>query len=245
MNELLMVGTGVVCWLVSTLAAGGGAMVVLPVATALLPPRQISPALALASVVSSIQRCIIYRRHINRSIVVHNLAGLVLGVTVGGLLLKAFRAQWILYLIAAFLIAEPVRYFLRRGQAAFRMKTVYFAAASFFTALVSTLVGTAGPIMNPFYLNAGVVKEEMIGTKAASTLLMQVLKVAVFATVGLLTPDVLRYGLLLGAGAVVGNALGKLLLERMRTAWFKHAVQGVLLCTGVLMLYRLLRHSLC
>ena len=90
-----------------------------------------------------------------------------------------------------------------------------FAAASFVAGTLSTVVGASGPIMNPIYLGAGIVKEEMIGTKAASTLCMQSFKIAAFLSLDLLGTDLLVAGLAVGVATFVGNTVGARLLRQI------------------------------
>ena len=92
--------------------------------------------------------------------------------------------------------------------------------------------------MNPVYLSAGIVKEEMIGTKAASTLVMQVAKLVSFASLGLLDREVLIAGLWVGIGALVGNQLGKAHLARMSSARFRSIVHAGLAVAGLAMAAR-------
>jgi uncharacterized membrane protein YfcA len=87
--------------------------------------------------------------------------------------------------------------------------------------------------MNPLYLRAGILKESMIGTKAASTLFMQVGKLTVFLTLGMLTDSSLLLGVVVGVGALAGNWLGRYALKILSSGQFTNYVYIALLVSGL------------
>lgn len=238
-SELVLLALlGVFCWTISTVAAGGGALTFLPAASLILDPRQIPPILAIASVASSVQRCWLYRRRIEVRIVAWNTPGLILGIALGAWALRDLDPRWLSLLVGGFLVWISARHFLGARDIAVPGRPAVFAAASFTAGTLSTVVGASGPIMNPVYLGAGILKEAMIGTKAASTLAMQILKIAAFASLGLLGGEILTAGIVVGLGTLLGNLLGAAVLERLSVARFKDAVNAVVLAAGVSMILR-------
>ncbi len=231
-TSLLLVLVGFLAWWFSTLGAGGGAILFLPVAGLLMDPPDIPLAIAVASAVSSVQRCWIYRRHIVGRVFAANLPGLVLGAVLGAWLLRGFDARAVSLAVGSFLVLYALSRLTGFGVQVAKPRPLHFGAASFVTSSVSTVVGAAGPLMNPVYLQAGILKEGMIGTKAASTLAMQLAKLGSFLAVGLMRPEVWWMGVLIGAGALAGNALGKRTLGRISTERFSRIVESVLLVTG-------------
>ena len=69
---------------------------------------------------------------------------------------------------------------------------------------------------------------------------MQIAKLASFLVLGLLRPELWLLGLLLGLGALAGNALGQRALGALATTSFVRIVQWMLLASGVLMIGRVL-----
>lgn len=231
---------GCAAWFVSTLGAGGGAIILLPAANVWLEPQQIAPTIALASMASSVQRVWLYRRDVVRSIVFANIPGLLLGALLGAWLLQGLDPRFASIAIAIFLVMYPLSKLLRWGINMPPARLVHFAVASFGTASLSAAVGAAGPLMNPVYLQSGVLKERMIGTKAASTLIMQLAKIAAYCVFGLLGPELWVLGLALGAGALLGNVLGKAAIGRMSLRRFENVVLWLLLASGLSILWRFL-----
>lgn len=245
-EALALVALGFAAWFVSTLGAGGGAILLLPVAAFLYEPRDVPPMLAVASVVGSVQRVWLYRREVVWRVFAANVPGLALGTLAGAWLLRSLDAAWLVLGIGAFLVLYGLSQ-LRSDLPAVparRARPRDFALASFATASLSTVVGAAGPMMNPVYLQSGILAQAMIGTKAASTLAMQVAKLGSFASLGVMRAELWMLGLLLGAGALLGNAAGKAALRRISLARFVRIVNAVLVVSGGAMALRGLRELL-
>lgn len=228
------------CWGLSTVAAGGGAIVFLPIAAWLVEPHLLPPIIAIASLASSVQRCWLYRREIEWRIVAANVPGLALGVPLGAALLGWLDPRWLLALIGLFLVWTALRHFRRGTPLRLTARPSVFAVSSFVTGAVSAVVGASGPLMNPVYLSAGLVKQAMVGTKAASTLAMQVFKIVAFASLGLLGREALLAGIVVGLGTFLGNWLGAAALGRISTARFSDLVYALVGVAGASMLLRTL-----
>jgi uncharacterized membrane protein YfcA len=249
-HALLLFLMGFGAWTLSSLAAGGGAITFLPIASFLMPARHIAPVITIASITSSMQRCWLYRRNIHWSIVRANVPGLAVGSFTGAFLLRELDLAWLAGIIGALLLTLGIRHFAtellaRRSDASaasdvpsWRPGPLHFGLLSTLTAVLSALVGASGPLMNPLYLRADIVKEDMLGTKAASTLVMQLFKIGAFLGLGLFDSEVLASGVIVAMGAVVGNVVGKYLLGFVSPAIFRHFVYSVLVATGGMMVFR-------
>jgi len=145
--------------------------------------------------------------------------------------------KWIGLLIALLLIGLSINHFFVKRSIPIQPRPIYFGLMSLLTSFNSAVTGAGGPLMNPVYLGAGIVKQEMIATKAASTLVMQGFKIAAFASLGLLESVWLAGGVV-GAGALLGNWAGKKCLARVSTESFRHAVYAVVGLSGMALLVR-------
>jgi len=139
-------------------------------------------------------------------------------------------------LVALFLLFNGLNDYLFSGRLTFKTRLPWFTGAGFVTALLSALIGAVGPVLNPFYLNYNVEKEQILATKAISTLLMQLVKLAGYLWFLDASSSWLWLGLVLGLGAMIGNQLGKLALQRISKAQFRHIANGLLTLSGVMML---------
>lgn len=229
---------GFIVWLLSTLSAGGGAIVALPVLHLVIPIHAIAPSLCLASVIASAQRIKLYKQRINWSILGWLMPGIITGAALGGWLFSRIEAEWLSLLIAAFLLHHVYKQYTHRTRKSFPMRGWYFAPAGFVTAVLSGIVGAAGPILNPFYINANIVKEEMVATKAVSTFVMQNVKLVTYIVTGIMSLHYWQYGLVLTCGALLGNYVGKRYLKDMHLDHFHHWVNAVLFISAALILWR-------
>ena len=241
MIAVALVGLGLACWWVSTLAAGGGAILFLPIARLAIEPKDVPVVIAVASAVSSVQRTWLYRRDVELRVFLANLPGLVVGSAVGVWLLSDISPEALSILVGGFLVVFAISRLLgAHRQLLPETRTWHFTLASLGTAMLSAVVGASGPTMNPFYLRARILKQAMIGTKAVSSLVMQLIKGTAFTAVGLLTTETAIAGALVGGGALVGNWIGKHTLARISGPGFERTVHAMLLVSGASILWRAL-----
>lgn len=232
---------GLVCWWVSTIGAGGGAVLFLPIARLVIAPQDVPVVIAVASAISSLQRTWLYRRDVEIPVFLANLPGLIVGSATGAWLLRDLPPEGLALLVGGFLLVFSLsRLFGSERQLLPEVRTWHFSLASLGTSMLSAVVGASGPTMNPFYLRARILKEAMIGTKAVSSLTMQIVKGTAFATLGLLDTETAIAGSIVGAGALVGNWIGKHTLAQIAGPTFERIVNVMLLVSGTAILYRAL-----
>jgi hypothetical protein len=84
----------------------------------------------------------------------------------------------------------------------FAMRLPWFLPVSFVSGVTSAVVGASGLLVNPFYLNYGLMKEAMLATRAVNSLAIQLVKIAAYVAFGVLDWRLARHGLVAGAGAI-------------------------------------------
>jgi uncharacterized membrane protein YfcA len=131
---------------------------------------------------------------------------------IGGFaLLATWRPQW--------LNLQP------RGDGASLARFVWLGGAVGF---LNSLIGATGPLIAPFFLNLGLTRQALVGTKAACQMLGHVSKTLVFGSVGF---DFLEHTALLAslsALASAGTWIGTRLLERVDEERFQRLYKTVL-----------------
>jgi len=93
---------------------------------------------------------------------------------------------------------------------------------------LNTTVGATGPLIAPFFLNLGLSRQALVGTKAACQLLGHLAKLVVFGVVGFAFAAWWGPLLLLCAAVVVGTAVGSRILEHVSERAFVRLCQVVL-----------------
>ena len=95
-----------------------------------------------------------------------------------------------------------------------------------------------GPLMAPFYLGYGLLRNAYIGTDALCTVLVQGTKLAVFGANDLLVGRVLVCGALMMPSMVLGAWAGKRVVSRFSDRSFTLLVEATLLVSGILFVWR-------
>jgi uncharacterized membrane protein YfcA len=235
---LLLAGAAYVAWLIGTLAGGGGAMLLIPAINwAIGRPEAVAPVIAMATLIDAPVRVRLFWRHIRWDVVRWYLPGAVAGAIVGGYVFANTDAPWLKVLAGLFLISTVFQYGFGTRARSFRMRLWAFMPIGFLVAMVSGIIGEAGPVLNPFYLNYGVQKEAMIGTKSVNSLAMQTTKLASYFAFGAMFGDFLIYGVVIGASAAAASWTGKHLLGRMGGTRFRQVVIGLMVLTGCILLW--------
>ena len=99
-------------------------------------------------------------------------------------------------------------------------------------------MGATGPILNPFMLSYGLEKEQLVATKSLNSLIMQLTKLTAYTIFGALTWQTGIYGVLLGAGAVLGIYIARDHLLNIHLERFRNYTMAIMAISGVLMLVK-------
>jgi len=94
--------------------------------------------------------------------------------------------------------------------------------------LLNVTIGATGPLMAPFYLDLGMSRFAVIGTKAASQTFGHLAKIVVFGAAGFAFGDYWELLLLLSVMAVIGTAIGSRMLHHVSERNFVILYKAVL-----------------
>lgn len=109
--------------------------------------------------------------------------------------------------------SEPNRRFLLMGGA---------------TGFLNPTIGATGPLIAPFFLNLGLTRFTLIGTKAACQALGHVAKIIVFGVVGFVYTAYLPLLAALSASVIIGTYVGTRILHGVNELWFIRLYKSVL-----------------
>lgn len=235
---LVLAFAAFVCWLVSTLAGGGGALLMVPIITWVTDPKAVAPAIALGTLISSPARVWMFWKDVDWTIVRWYVPGAIAGGALGGYVFAATDPQWLKIIAAVFLLSTLLQYRFGERERSFTMRAWMFLPVAFAVSGISGMIGEAGPVLNPFFLNYGSQKEEMIATKSVNSLATQIAKLSSYTIFGAMTRQYLLYGLVIGVAAIAASWVGKRLLHRMGGKRFRQIVIAVMVITGGLMLWQ-------
>lgn len=210
----------------------GGGIILLSVMALYFPMAVLVPMHACVQLSSNFSRTFFHTRHIHVRKFAQYALGAALGSAVAALTLFAIPEAiykmglgcFILYLT----FAPP--FYVRAN---FRGK---WMGIGLFTSVVSLYTGATGPLLAPFFLREPLSKLEIIGTKAACQGLTHLLKIISFAALGYsLRGQIPLLTAMIGA-AIMGNYIGRWLLERIPDIWFFRIFKTVILILSLKML---------
>lgn len=236
MAYFLLFLAGILAYIVSTLAGGGGAILLLPIAALYLSPAAIAPVVNLGNLIGRPARLVLFWKHIDWSIVWYYSPSALLGAVLGGLVFIQLDARWIQGMLGVFLILMVIPYRFGKKARSFKMKKAYFIPLGLIVSFISTLFGATGAILNPFYLNMGLIKESLIATKTANSFFVGLVQIGTYSFLGALHGKLYWYGLIIGLGAIIGNIIGKRFLQKLSDEQFRKGVLLIMLISGVLLL---------
>ena len=235
---LLILGlVSFVGWSISMLSGGGSTLILIPLINLLFGAQAVAPIISIGILVSNTQRTLCFWRNIDWPIVGWYSPGAIAGALLGAFAFTQINLSWLQIVIGLALILMVVNYWLGSQERAFTVQTWQFLPMGFLNAFGSGLIGSTGPIMNPAYLNYGLVKEEMIATKAISGTFIHIIKIAVYIALGAFSFSYLSYGLMIGCVAIPANWLGKIALHKMSNDQFRQVVWMFIGLSGFLMLW--------
>ncbi len=235
---LLLFLCGIVAYVISTLSGGGGALLLLPIVSFALGANAVAPVINLGNMIGRPARLILFWKDIKWDLVVYYVPSAILGAVLGANIFIQLDASAIQLLLGIFLIFLALQYRWGKVKKTFQVKKWYFIPLGFLVLLISSLFGATGAILNPFYLNYGLVKEELIATKTANSFFAGIFQIGSYAYLGALSSDLWLYGIFIGIGAIIGNVIGKKALQGISDKLFIQLVLLVTLISGIVMIYK-------
>lgn len=173
------------------------------------------PVMTIALILSHLSRALLYFRetdwNIARWVLLFGCPMIVVGAVVFGLI----SPRTVAIVFAVFLaVSFPIKRWAKRHEIKTGRKLL--AGASMVWGMLAGNVIGPGFFLAPFLLGTGMGRMTYVGTLAAITLVMNVLKSAVFGATDLLTLELLILGGAIGLLTMPGNWVGKSILKSMR-----------------------------
>ncbi len=238
---LLIFVLGIAAFILSTISGGGGALVLVPILNWLIGVSNTAPVLNLGSFLGRPARLIIFWKHIQWRVFLYYAPAAIVGAVMSSWLFSSFRIWWLQVVVGLFLISTIWQFRFGKKEKSFHVSLWYFAPIGLLVSVLSTIIGALGPVLNPFYLNYGLEKEQLIATKTANSFLMGISQISSYAFFGLLHNQLWVYGIALGMGATIGNIVGKRFLFTMKRTTFRKWLIALMVVSGVLLIYGVLR----
>lgn len=241
LDYALVLAIGVVAGTLSGIVGTGSSMLLMPVLVLLDGPQRAVPIMAIAAVMGNLGKVLAWRREIDWRACAAYCATAVPGAALGAHTLLILPAHSVELALGVFFIAMvPLRRWL--AQRAMRFTPLYLALVGGPVGFLTGLVVSTGPITVPVFTSYGLVKGAFIATEAAASLAVYGVKVMVFRTFGALPADLIGKGLITGGALVAGSFVARRVLLRMTPVVFTALLDGLMLVSGLSLLWAASRH---
>ena len=230
--------SGIIAFTISTISGGGGLLILIPFFNFLVGASKTAPIVNLGGLISRPSRILIFRKHIVWNVFWYYVPSAMVGAFVASWFFSEVKIVWIQIFVALFLISTFFQYKFGKKERSFAVKLWYFIPLGFLISIIGTFTGGMGPVLNPFYLNAGITKESLVATKSVNSFFLGLAQLTGYTFFGILTKELWIYGILLGLGATIGNLIGKQLLKKMTAKQFRKWVIAIMVISGLVLLYK-------
>ena len=174
-------------------------------------------------------------RHIELRRLLHIGLGSILGVPLGAYLMASLDTSIIKLAIAVLVVPFSVLLLLGHTHQ-FKRDTLGCGVAGLVAGVLSSSTGLAGPPVILFLLNQGLVTERFVATMAAYLLFVGVLSIGAFASLGMITTDLLTKVAVLLPALFLGSYLGVKVLPRINAALFRRIALSLVSITALVII---------
>jgi uncharacterized membrane protein YfcA len=240
MAYALVLAVGGIAGLVSGIVGTGATIILLPILVIAFGPQAAIPIMAIVALMSNFAKITSWWRNIDwRATAAYALGGIP-GAALGARTMLSLPPRLVdIALGSFFLIMIPGRRWL--AARSYRIGPWMLVPAGLAIGFLTGIVVSTGPITVPLFSAYGLVKGGFIATEAAASLAVYISKAITFRSFGALPADIILKGLITGSSVMAGTYAAKLLVERLSVATFQRLLDGVMLISGMALIWAAVR----
>lgn len=232
----LVLIVGLVAGVVSGVVGTGSSIMLLPILVFEYGPKQAIPIMAIAALMANVARVAAWRREVNwQAFAAYSLPGMP-AAALGARTLLILPARIVDIALGVFFLAMIALRRWHRSQP-FQIRLWQLAIAGACIGFLTGVVLSTGPLSVPAFTSYGLVKGAFLSTEAASSLALYITKLITFRELGALPPPTILRGVIIGSSLMIGAFAGKAVVLRMSTTVFEHLLDGLMLCSGLSLLW--------
>lgn len=192
----------------------GAGLIVTPFLMPVVGVKEVVPVMSIAMTFGNLSRFWAYRHQVDRRVVMKIMVPALPGVVAGALFYGYLPQRPLAACIGAFLLLSiPLRRWMAKRQVAPTPRTVIGYSGVF--GLISGAFPGGGVILMPLLLGIGLKMGGLVGTDAVIGTAVNLIKVAMFGKLDLITPNLLLSGVLVGLCMFPGAYGARWLIERL------------------------------
>jgi uncharacterized membrane protein YfcA len=232
----LVLVIGLLAGTLSGIIGTGASILLIPVLVFAFGPKEAIPIMAVAGIMGNIGKVLAWRKEVDwRAFAAYSVTGIPAAALGADTLLSLPAGVVDLALGAFFLLMIPVRRWL--AARSFRLSLAHLALIGAVIGYITGVVVSTGPLSVAAFAAYGLVKGAFLATEAAASLAVFASKVATFRVMDALPLETIVRGLITGSALAAGAFAARSLVVRLSPGFFQLLLDGLLLCSGVTMLW--------
>jgi uncharacterized membrane protein YfcA len=228
---LLILGVGLLAGLLSGVVGTGSSMLLMPVLVILYGPRAAVPIMAIAAIMGNLGKVLSWWREIDWKACAAYCVTAIPGAMLGVRTLLSLPPRAVDVALGLFFVA------MVPARESFRFTPLHLSLIGGVVGFLTGIVVSTGPITVPVFVGYGLVKGAFLATEAAASLGVYGTKVAVFEQFGALSTRIVANGLITGTSVMLGTFGARRIVARMSAHHFKAVVDGLMLASGLSLLF--------
>ncbi|NVK41711.1 MAG: sulfite exporter TauE/SafE family protein [Oceanospirillaceae bacterium] len=210
----------------SKFSTGGMGMLILPLVMVAVPGPEALGVIIPMYLVTDLMAILMYRNEISWKVLAGLLPPAVGGVLLGGWLLSGLDPSAFTPLLGTLILAMlGLGLWLDRRPSGLMHHPLAANLTGLGAGFISMVSNAAGPLISLYLLEQRLSKEAYVSTRAWGFLLINVAKVPMLLSLGLLDQQILALSLKGMPALVVGAAIGYWLLRRLNLSQFKWLIR--------------------
>jgi uncharacterized membrane protein YfcA len=211
-------------------------MLLMPVLVLMFGPQQAVPIMAIGAIMGNLGKMLAWWKEIDWRACGVWCSTAVPGAALGVRTLLALPPRTVEIALGVFFVSMiPARRWLARR--ALRLTLFDLALIGGVVGFLTGIVVSTGPITVPVFMAYGLEKGAFLATEAAGSLAIYGAKVITFKGLGALPAGVVAKGLSVGVALMAGSFASRYLVLRMTPAMFRLLVDGLMLSSGLSLLW--------
>lgn len=237
MTTLLIFIAALLAFSISLISGGGAGLLLIPILGYSLAATQVPAALSVGTSVSSLTKIGLFYKSIRWKIVKIFLPAAIPGVCFGAWLLSYLNPVYIELCMAIFLLSN-LPYLFKKSSSNTCKKSLpqyWLGIIGLLAGFISGLTGAVGVLFNRVYFRFGLNNEEIVATRAANEIILHIIKLFLYAWLGLFTLKALQIGIVVAVAAIASTFLMKFVLPKISVKLFSKMGYAAMVVAGVLM----------